>query len=94
MRYQVQKTTIIVKTSTVSPSENAITNISFLRHNRLYLSFIICIYHNNLSSFKCKTCNMNFEDKQHLENHKKVHGRKAKVYEYGDPEFTKDRLRG
>ena len=60
----------------------------------LYLPFTIHIYHNNLSSFKCKTCNMNFEDKQHLENHKKVHGRKSKVYEYGDPEFTKDRLRG
>jgi hypothetical protein len=34
---------------------------------------------------------MNFEDKQHLENHKREHGRKTKVYEYGDPEFTKDR---
>jgi transposase-like protein len=52
------------------------------------------MYHNNLSSFKCKTCNMNFEDKQHLENHKKIHGRRSKVYEYGDPEFSKDRLRG
>jgi hypothetical protein len=35
---------------------------------------------------------MNFEDKRHLENHKKVHGRKPKVYEYGDPEFSKGRL--
>lgn len=62
----------------------------------LYLLFYYtCVYiYYNLSSFKCKTCNMNFEDKQHLENHKKVHGRKPKVYEYGDPEFTKDRLRG
>jgi hypothetical protein len=33
---------------------------------------------------------MNFEDKRRLENHKKVHGRKPKVYEYGDPEFNKD----
>jgi hypothetical protein len=37
---------------------------------------------------------MKFEDRQHLENHRKAHGRKAKVYEYGDPQFTKDRLRG
>lgn len=26
-------------------------------------------------------------------NHKKVHGRKPKISEYGDPEFSKDRLR-
>ena len=73
--------------------KNFITSLSYAIMN-LYLPFTIHIYHNNLSSFKCKTCNMNFEDKQHLENHKKVHGRKSKVYEYGDPEFTKDRLRG
>jgi hypothetical protein len=37
---------------------------------------------------------MNFEDKRRLENHKKVHGRKSKVSEYGNPEFNIDRLRG
>jgi hypothetical protein len=47
-----------------------------------------------MASFKCKICNMNFEDKRHLETHKKVHGRTSKVSEYGDPEFNKDRLRG
>ena len=47
-----------------------------------------------MASFKCKICNMNFEDKRRLENHKKVHGRTSKVSEYGDPEFNKDRLRG
>jgi hypothetical protein len=45
-------------------------------------------------SFKCKICNMSFEDKRRLENHKKVHGRKSKVSEYGDSEFNTDRLRG
>jgi len=45
-------------------------------------------------SFKCKIYNMNFEDARHLENHKKVHGRKSKVSEYGDSEFNIDRLRG
>jgi len=37
---------------------------------------------------------MNFEEKRRLENHKKVHGRKSKVSEYGDSEFNIDRLRG
>ena len=36
---------------------------------------------------------MNFEDARHLENHKKVHGRKSKVSEYGNSEFNIDRLR-
>ena len=47
-----------------------------------------------MSSFKCKICNMKFEDPRPLENHKKVHGRKSKVSEYGDSEFNIDRLRG
>ena len=47
-----------------------------------------------MAYFKCKICNMNFEDKRPLENHKKVHGRKSKVSEYGNPEFNIDRLRG
>ena len=37
---------------------------------------------------------MNFEDLRRLENHKNVHERKSKVYEYSDPEFNIDRLRG
>ena len=43
---------------------------------------------------KCKVCNMEFADEHHLENHKKVHGRKPKIREDGDPEFSKDRLWG
>jgi tRNA(Ile2) C34 agmatinyltransferase TiaS len=43
--------------------------------------------------FKCKTCGMQFEEKKRFEIHKGVHGRKSKVVEYGDPEFSKDRLR-
>ena len=31
-----------------------------------------------MASFKCKICNMNFEDKSRLENHINVHGRKSK----------------
>ncbi|HET7644002.1 MAG TPA: hypothetical protein VFK40_10880 [Nitrososphaeraceae archaeon] len=47
-----------------------------------------------MASFKCKICSINFEDKRRFENHKKVHGRKSKVSEYGDSEFNIDRLRG
>ena len=35
-----------------------------------------------------------FEEKKRLEIHKKMHGRKPKVTEYGSPEFSQDRLRG
>lgn len=28
---------------------------------------------------KCKMCGMEFEDKERLERHKKVHGRKSKI---------------
>jgi len=45
-------------------------------------------------AFKCKKCNLEFEEKNRLEIHKKVHGRKSKVSEYGSPEFNQDRLRG
>lgn len=44
--------------------------------------------------FKCKECGTEFEEKRRLEIHKKVHGRKSKVREYGSPEFSQDRLRG
>ena len=37
---------------------------------------------------------MEFPGAKQLDNHKKVHGRKPKISEYGDPEFSKDRLRG
>jgi hypothetical protein len=45
-------------------------------------------------AFKCKKCNLEFDEKKRLEIHKKVHGRKSKVSEYGSPEFNQDRLRG
>ncbi len=44
-------------------------------------------------AFKCKTCGLQFEEKRRLEIHKKVHGRKSKISEYGSPEFSQDRLR-
>lgn len=44
--------------------------------------------------FKCKKCDQKFEEKSRLEIHKKVHGRKSKVSEYGSPEFNQDKLRG
>ncbi len=43
-------------------------------------------------TFRCKTCDTEFEDNAHLENHRKVHGRKSKIYEYGDPETNKFRI--
>jgi hypothetical protein len=57
--------------------------------NNLKKAFIITIVDKYASlTFKCKECNTEFEDKKHLENHKKVHGRKHKVHEY-DPESRK-----
>ena len=44
--------------------------------------------------FKCGECGMKFEEKRRFEIHKKVHGRKSKISEYGSPEFNQDRLRG
>ena len=37
---------------------------------------------------KCKKCGMEFEDKDRLERHKKVHGRKSKVSEAGGMDFN------
>jgi len=37
---------------------------------------------------KCKTCGMEFEDKDRLERHKKVHGRKPKISEAGAMDFN------
>ena len=45
-------------------------------------------------TFKCKICGSQFEEKERLDIHKNVHGRKAKISEYGNPEFNQDRLRG
>jgi hypothetical protein len=44
--------------------------------------------------FKCKVCGLQFEEEKRLQIHKKVHGRKPKISEYGSPEFNQDRLRG
>jgi hypothetical protein len=45
-------------------------------------------------AFKCKKCNLGFEEKKRLEIHKMVHDRKSKVSEYGIPGFNNDTLRG
>ncbi len=37
---------------------------------------------------KCKTCGMEFEDKDRYERHKKVHGRKPKISEAGGIDFN------
>jgi hypothetical protein len=39
-------------------------------------------------SFKCKQCGAELPDKEHLEKHKKVHGRKPKVSESGGMDFS------
>jgi hypothetical protein len=44
-------------------------------------------------AFKCNKCGSVFEEKQRLEIHRQVHGRKSKIGEYGSPEFNQDRLR-
>ncbi|AIC14483.1 hypothetical protein [Nitrososphaera viennensis] len=40
------------------------------------------------SSFRCRVCGAELANKQRLENHKKVHSRKRKIYAYGDPYLT------
>jgi hypothetical protein len=45
-------------------------------------------------AFKCKVCGLIFGEEKRYQIHKKVHGRKPKVSEYGSPEFSQDRLRG
>jgi hypothetical protein len=37
---------------------------------------------------KCKTCGMEFEDKERFERHRKVHGRKQKISEAGAMDFN------
>lgn len=38
-------------------------------------------------AFKCSKCNMEFDDKERLERHKQVHGRKSKVRYAGEMNF-------
>ena len=47
-----------------------------------------------IMAFKCKQCGLEFEEKRRLDIHKRAHGRKPKISEYGSPEFNQDRLRG
>ena len=35
---------------------------------------------------------LQFEEEKRLKIHKKAHGRKPKISEYGSPEFSQDRL--
>jgi len=37
---------------------------------------------------KCRKCGMEFENKDRLERHRKVHGRKSKVSEAGAMDFN------
>ncbi len=45
-------------------------------------------------AYKCSKCDLEFEEERRLEIHKKVHGRRSKVFEYGDPETNKFRIQG
>lgn len=38
-------------------------------------------------AFKCGKCDMEFDDMQKLERHKKVHGRRSKISEAGAMNF-------
>lgn len=38
-------------------------------------------------AFKCSKCNMEFDDKERLERHRQVHGRKPKVRYAGSMNF-------
>lgn len=39
--------------------------------------------------FKCKICGTELPDKEHLERHKQVHGKKPKIVEAGGIDFDK-----
>lgn len=42
--------------------------------------------------FRCKVCRLELSSRQRLENHRKVHEGKRKIYEYDYPEFNIYRL--
>jgi hypothetical protein len=41
-----------------------------------------------IACMKCGKCDMEFSDKERLERHKKVHGRKPKISEAGGIDFS------
>jgi tRNA(Ile2) C34 agmatinyltransferase TiaS len=44
--------------------------------------------------YRCKKCKTTFPDEIHLKRHEEVHKHaKPRIVEFGDPEFSKDRLR-
>jgi hypothetical protein len=44
--------------------------------------------------YRCKKCNTILPDEAHLKRHEEVHkNAKSRIVEFGDPEFSKDRLR-
>jgi hypothetical protein len=44
--------------------------------------------------YRCKKCGLKLPDEEHLKRHEQVHKHtKSRIVEYGDPEFSKDRLR-
>jgi hypothetical protein len=48
----------------------------------------------NVKVYRCKKCGMELPDEAHLKVHEDVHKHaKSRVIEYGDPEFSKDKLR-
>ena len=47
-----------------------------------------------MKEYRCKKCNTILPDEAHLKIHESVHKHaKSRIVEYGDPEFSKDRLR-
>jgi predicted Zn-ribbon and HTH transcriptional regulator len=42
-----------------------------------------------MSTFKCKKCGIEFDEKKRLEIHSKVHGRKSKIIEAGGIDFDR-----
>jgi hypothetical protein len=47
-----------------------------------------------MKEYRCKKCNTVLPDEAHLKIHESVHKHaKSRIVEYGDPEFSKDRLR-
>ena len=59
-----------------------------------YFIFIMAITRIETAMFKCKTCCSEFESKERLAIHKRVHNRKSKVYEYEYRDFNIYRMVG